>query len=181
MATSDDDELHAADLGALVELLADTPRQIVAMTADLESAQIVHRPDAESWSLNEILAHLRACQEVWGRSILAMIEQDHPTIRYVSPRGWGRKRGYEGLDFRQSLEAFTGQRASLVERLTRLDVAGWSRGATFTATVRGRNQTVLSFAHRIVDHEQEHLAQMRAVQEIVNRTGETEGRGRIDP
>jgi len=32
-----------------------------------------------------------------------------------------------------------------------LKIEDWSRGATFTGTVRGREQTILSYAQRIAD------------------------------
>ena len=41
---------------------------------------------------------------------MAMITQDHPTLRYVSPRTWIRKTGYPELEFYQSLQFFSRQR-----------------------------------------------------------------------
>jgi hypothetical protein len=38
-------------------------------------------PSEGAWSPNEILAHLRACADVWDGGIQAMIERDHPTLR----------------------------------------------------------------------------------------------------
>jgi hypothetical protein len=113
--------------------------------------------------VNDILAHLRACADVWGKSILAMVAQDHPTLRYVSPRTRMKKTNYAALDFHASLQAFAQQRAELVKALSNLDAAGWLRGATFTGTTRGREATVLSYARRITDHEREHCEQLEAI------------------
>jgi hypothetical protein len=76
------------------------------------------------------VAHLRACADVWGGSIDRMVAEEHPTIRYVSPRSWIRKTD-----------------------LSRLDTPGWSRRTTFTGITLGREATVLSYATRIADHE----------------------------
>jgi hypothetical protein len=75
---------------------------------------------------------------------MAMIAQDHPTLRYISPRTWIRKKDYPEQEFRISLEAFAKQREELLGILRRLRTEDWSRGATVTATRKGREQTVLS-------------------------------------
>ena len=90
-----------------------------------------------------------------------MLSEDNPTIRYVSPRGWVRKTDYLQVSFRDSLRAFSSERALLVETLRKRDPIDWSRGATFTATTLGREATVLSYATRIADHEARHLGQLR--------------------
>ncbi len=46
----------------------------------------------EDWSAKDILAHLRTCADVWGKHIVIMMMQDHPTLRYISPeRGSGKQ------------------------------------------------------------------------------------------
>lgn len=90
-----------------------------------------------------------------------MLAEDHPTIRYVSPRGWIKKTDFLQQTFRESLKAFSQERAALLKTLGRLAGDEWSRGATFTGTTLGRNATVLSYATRIADHERKHLDQIR--------------------
>lgn len=160
MALHPDSHPIAEEIASLLRALDDLPRHLKALTRDLDDAQLQRRPRDDAWSVNENLAHLRACADVWGRSIRTMIEQDHPTVRYVSPRTWARKTDYAEQPFRASLAAFAAQRDELLQTLRALDQAGWSRGATFTGTTRGREQTVLSYAHRIVDHEQAHRTQI---------------------
>ncbi len=41
----------------------------------------------------------------------------------------------------------------------------WLRGATFTGTTKGREQTVLSYAQRMVQHEIEHCEQIEKLLE----------------
>src|SRR4051795_5263604 len=89
------------------------PGYLEAATHGLTDAGLHSRPSADAWSANEILAHLRACADVWGGSITAMIERDHPTLRYVSPRTWIRRTQYTDLPFDASLQAFAAQRVTL--------------------------------------------------------------------
>jgi hypothetical protein len=153
-------EQSANEIDEVVARLADTPRRVALITQGLEEAELHRQPDANSWSPSDILAHLRANADVWGKSILRMIAEDHPTIRYVSPRGWMTRSGYTAQEFSASLAAFSGQREELLEALRRLSSADWSRGATFTGTTLGREQTVLSYAGRIAGHEAQHIPQL---------------------
>ncbi|MBK6307830.1 MAG: DinB family protein [Gemmatimonadetes bacterium] len=113
------------------------------------------------WSVRDIVAHLRACAVVWGRSMERMIGEDHPTIRYVSPRGWIKRSDFLSQDFEILLAAFTAERTALLEALRPLDAPGWRRGAAFTGTSLGKQATVLSYAQRMADHVVGHIEQLR--------------------
>ena len=167
MAPGDDTVVTAAEVEELLHSLEGVPRHLESMAAGLDDARLHRRPSIDSWSANDVLAHLRACADVWGGSIMSMIERDHPTLRYVSPRTWIRKTSYPRLSFRPSLEALAAQRDNLVRTLHSLSVADWSRGATFTRTTRGHEQTILSYVRRIVEHEREHLDQIEETLRMV--------------
>jgi len=93
-----------------------------------------------------------------------MISQANPIRRYVSPRSWMTKPPYSEQEFGVALTSFTQERQKLVQVLANLDEAGWERQGTFTGvSARQRNQTVLSYAERIVNHEQPHLDQIDAL------------------
>ena len=160
-------QLSSAEIDEILTLLGETPRRLTLMTRDLENAQLQGKPNKDAWSVNDILAHLRASADVWGKSIVAMISQDHPTMRYVSPRTWLRKRDYPTQEFHISFQAFARQRDDLLKLLTPLTLEDWSRGATFTGTTRGREQTVFSYARRIIDHETQHLDQIEEVLNVI--------------
>ena len=145
----------------MLNLLSDTPKQIARIARGCSDQHLHRKPESNAWSASEIVAHLRACADVWGSSLERMLTEEHPTIRYVSPRAWIRKTDYLEQSFRDSLRAFTRQRATLVETLSHRDAKDWSRRATFTATTQGRDATVLSYATRIADHEVLHLGQLQ--------------------
>src|SRR5215510_13067987 len=113
--------------------LAATPRRIASLSRGAEINKLHFRSEPDSWSANDILAHLRACADVWGKSIVEMISADHPKLRYISPRSWIRKTDYLELEFRGSLKHFTDQRRELLKTLKALTIKDWSRSATITA------------------------------------------------
>jgi hypothetical protein len=92
-----------------------------------------------------------------------MLEEDHPAIRYQSPRSWIKNTDYLDERFSASLEEFSFQRAQLLKRLRQLGLPEWSRGATFTATTNWTEPSVFDYAMRMSDHEQEHVRQIEGV------------------
>src|SRR5260221_14442220 len=98
----------------VLTLLAETPTRIAALTADLSPEEVQMRPTPEEWSANEVLAHLRACADVWGTCIRTILEEDRPTWRAVSPRTWIKQTGFPEQEFRPSLGAVITQPARLL-------------------------------------------------------------------
>ncbi len=148
-------------------ILAETPQRIAALTGSLSSEQLHRRPQPEEWSLNEILAHLRACADVWGGYMRRIIAEDTPTIRVVSPRSYIHKTNYPALDFRVSFDAYAAQRADLLATLERLPRESWLRAATVKAVGRVYPRTVLDFADRMARHEREHVRQIERTADAV--------------
>lgn len=149
----------------VLTLLAETPPRIAALTADLAPAQLQTTPNHDGWSANDVLAHLRACADVWGNCIVAMIAEDTPTLRAVNPRSWIKKTDYLELEFRPSLRSFATQRADLLAVLEPLPYEGWSRVATVTGAGKVLKRTVLFYAQWLARHERQHVKQ---VERIVN-------------
>jgi hypothetical protein len=140
----------------VLTLLAETPRRIAALTVDRTPAQLHTAPNHDGWSANDVLAHLRACADVWGNCIVAMIAEDKPTLRAVNPRSWIKKTNYLELEFGPSLRAFAIQRDELLTALKPLPPEGWSRAATVTGAGKALERTVLFYAQRLARHERTH-------------------------
>ena len=149
----------------VLTLLGEAPPRIAALTTGLAPAQLYARPSPDQWSANDVLAHLRACADVWGNCILAMIAEDRPTLRAVNPRTWIKQTDYLELGFRPSLRSFVTQRAELLAVLEPLPPEGWSRAATVTGAGRVLERTVLSYAQWLARHERPHVKQ---IERIVN-------------
>jgi DinB family protein len=151
----------------LLTVLAEAPRRIAAMTAGLTPALLHAAPSEDEWSANDILAHLRACADVWGGSIVTMVREDHPTISAISPRTWIHDTDYRDREFGPSLQAYARQRAELLALLETLPPEGWARGGTFTGAGRILERTVLSEASAIVNHERPHVKQIERIVHMI--------------
>lgn len=149
----------------VLTLLAATPPRIAALATGLTPAQSHTAPTQGGWSVNDVLAHLRACADVWGDCIAAILAEDTPTLRAVNPRTWIKKTDYLELEFQPSLRIFATQRAELLAVLEPLPYEDWSRAATVTGAGKVLEWTVLSYAQRLARHERPHVKQ---VERIVN-------------
>lgn len=151
------------DTATVLKLLMATPGRIARAGKDLNDEQLRRKPSPDSWSANDVLAHLRACADVWGGSITAMLTQDRPTFRYISPRTWIRKTNYADLEFAVSFRAYKDQREELLRVLQTLPHEGWLRGASVKAATTLREETVLSYAERMAQHEAGHCEQIERI------------------
>ena len=151
----------------LLTLLAAAPSHIVAATADLSAAHLRAAPAPGEWSINDVLAHLRACADVWGGCIATILAQGEPSLRAVNPRTWLRQTDYLELDFAPSLAAFTAQRQALLAVLGPLPPAAWSRGATVKGAGKTLRRTVFSYADWLASHVRAHLKQIARVAEAM--------------
>ena len=143
--------------------LPETPPRLAALTAGLAPAQLQTCPGPAEWSLNDILAHLRSCSDVWGGTIARLLAQDKPTFRAVNPTTWIKQTNYPELEFRPSLRAFTRQRAELLAVLQPLPPKAWSRSATVTGAGKPLQRTVFTYAQWLVNHERSHFRQIKRI------------------
>ena len=145
----------------VIHVLRETPARIGAMTADLAPDRLLMAPAPGEWSVNELVAHLRANADVWGGHIDRILREDRPTWRRVSPRAWLRKSNYATWPFPASLEAYTTQREDLLAVLQGLAPGRWERVAVVRES-GGRviERSVLFYATSLATHEQEHLGQI---------------------
>ncbi len=144
-------------------LLAATPSRLAEITKGLSRAQLVTPPHSGEWSARDVLAHLRACADMWGKYIEVILDEDHPTFKAVNPTTWIKQTNYREQDFQPSLRAFAAQRARLLEVLEPLPVSAWSRAATVTGAGKPRERTVRTYAQWLANHERSHFRQMERI------------------
>ena len=78
----------ATEIEIYLKQLEATPRHLAKVTKSFDEARLQRRTEKGIWSVNDILAHLRSCADVWGGSIERMLVEDHPTLPYRHPRQW---------------------------------------------------------------------------------------------
>lgn len=144
----------------VLSLLAATPPRLEALTADLAPDQLHSAPNHDEWSANDVLAHLRACADVWGGCIATILAEERPTLRAVNPRTWITQTDYREQEFQPSLRAFAAQRAALLGVLEALTPEDWSRAAIVTGAGKTLERTVMFYARWLAEHERPHVKQI---------------------
>lgn len=141
-------------------ILRSTPGRLAEITASQAPADLPAAPAPGEWSAVEVLAHLRACADVWGGYVDLMTTTDGPTFKAVNPTPWIERTDYSDLDFRASWQAFAEQRLRLLAVLDPLPAQGWSRTAQVTGAGPTTERTVLSYLDRMARHERTHVRQV---------------------
>ena len=154
----------------ILTILAQTPERIAALTKDLVPAHLHGTPAQGEWVLNDVLAHLRACADVWGDCMRTMLAEEHPTIRAINPQAWIERTDYRDLEFHQSFGAFARQRAELLAMLGPLPPEGWARTATITGAGAPLQRTVLEFGSRMARHERAHVTHIKRFVKAIRDT-----------
>ena len=143
--------------------LKEQPEAIAALAEGLPRARLHRPPSLGEWSINDVLAHLRSCADMWGKYIAMIIAEDRPTIRAMNPTTWIKSTNYPELEFAPSLHAFAKQRAELLALLRPLPQVAWSRSATVTGAGRPRERTVLDYARWLANHERSHVTHIARI------------------
>ena len=159
------------EIGEILEQLASTPEQIAQLVESLDPELTTSAPDENAWSVNDVLAHLRACADVWGDSIAAMLSGDQPRIKAINPRSLFDRTGYRELTFAESLQAFAHQRVELLGTLNALPESGWAASAVFYGMGSPVERSVRSQSERMALHERAHIDQIRRTIAILQRRG----------
>ena len=148
---------HTADL---IASLAATPARIAQATAGWTDAQLRAAPAAGAWSAAEILAHLRATDDVLAYRAYMILARDRPPMASFDERRWAEVVGYAQADFHASLEVFRLRRAELAAMLRRSAPEAWERLGVHEE--RGPI-TLRDVIAGVVEHEEEHCEDLEAM------------------
>lgn len=116
------------------------------------------------WSVNDQLAHLRACHDVLGGNMLRIVCEDHPAWKGMAPAAWQKQTDYFEWKFKPAFDAFRAQRAELLAVLEPLPIDAWERTATVSAPPGVVYEySVLYYGDWMARHERSHLRHMARV------------------
>jgi hypothetical protein len=141
----------------IMAILPETPGRIAALTEGLTPTQLRAAPEPDAWSVNDVLAHLRACHDVLGGNILRILAEDTPTWKGMNPRAWIKRTDYPEWEFAAAFEAFKKQRADLLAVLEPLPPDSWERTAKVTGMLGETYQrSARYYADWMAGHERAH-------------------------
>jgi hypothetical protein len=171
------EEYRRLPLGARLGRLEATPGEIERAIAGRSDDELGQRPDARSWSVKEIVCHLRDVEELFQIRFHTILALDEPSILVLGagpgdlapwriggaighpldPDRWAEERQYRRQDGREALAAFARRRREVLALLRSLSPAEWERGGIHPR--RGR-LTLGEWAASLAGHDDNHLAQL---------------------
>ncbi len=116
-------------------------------------------PSPGEWSVNGVLAHLRACSDQWGGAIHKILAEE-PSFEAVNPARWIDRTDYPQQPFARSFKAFVEQRAALLAALEPLDPEGWTASSEVKVWGQVFVRSVRYYAAWLARHERPHVKQI---------------------
>ena len=148
------------EISDLLNRLAGVPARIeraVTRLSDTDNHLVASNGE---WSAGQILAHLRASDDILAHRLYAILTRDNPVLPAYDERRWAEIAGYSQVDFELSLRVFTLRRAELVTMLRQVALEDWQRLGTHE--LKGAI-SLFQVATSLVEHEEEHCAQLEAL------------------
>ena len=146
---------HVSDL---LTRLAASPQSVTTLFTNHSDAEITASRDGE-WSAAEVLAHLRAADDIQSYRAYAALARDDAPMPAFDERRWADAVGYAALPPRNSAAVYAGKREELIAMLRRISPEEWDR--TFRHETLG-NVTLWAQVNNLAEHEEEHADQLRA-------------------
>lgn len=144
----------------LLNRLSDVPARIGHAVARLSDTDTYLAPSDGEWSAAEILAHLRASDDILAHRLYAILTRDNPILPAYDERRWAEIAGYPQADFALSLNVFTLRRAELVAMLRQAAIEDWQRLGAHE--IKGAI-SLFQVATSLIEHEEEHCVQLEAL------------------
>lgn len=145
---------------ASLALLRQNLARLSTLTDGVPAERLRAAIEPDEWSPSQILAHIRACSDVWGGNIERILADDHPTFAGMNPRTWMARTDYPEWPFDAAFAAFSAQRHDLLQQLDGLTPDGWERSATVTSYGQANERSVRSYASKLAKHERTHVRQI---------------------
>src|SRR4051794_2903842 len=148
----------------IMVILPVTVARLELLTVGLTPERLRLSPEPDAWSINDVLAHLRACHDVLGGNILRILREDRPTWRPMNPRTWIERTDYRDWQFASARAACGQRRPGWLRALEPLETEAWSRAARVSGVPGGVvERDVRYYGSWMAMHERAHLKHIRRV------------------
>jgi hypothetical protein len=147
------------EIDELLFRLSDVPLRIARAVEGYDETELRTVSVEGEWSVVDILAHIRASDEIIAHRAYVLLIRDNPTLLAYDERHWAEVARYALVDFRSSLALYVLRRAELVNMLRYTNLENWQR--TGLHEVRGP-VSLFDIVTSMVEHEEEHCTQLEA-------------------
>jgi hypothetical protein len=147
-----------ADKMAIIETLKHLPDRLEAEISGLNGTVLRYRPAEGEWSIKEVAGHLRDVAMHWHRRLYSVWSLTDPLFVSFDGEALARDLAYQEADvmsFVREVRQYTDRTVDLLAH-----AVDWSRLGQQPGVGR---RSLRQFAEDLIEHEEEHLAQIRAL------------------
>jgi hypothetical protein len=152
----------------LVEPLRAMPGDVRDALLNITEAEASYRAAPDQWCIREIVGHLADAAEVYHKRLYMMSTQTDPILEPYDQEAFAAAHNYMKRPLVEMLDDLASYRAKTVFLLTTLVNWNWAR--TGRHLERGR-VSIRQLVEHMVEHEGEHLADMRALRAEASAAG----------
>lgn len=145
---------------ALIAQVSRGPGQVSRIFSILTDKQLRAPLAPGEWSPADILAHLRAADDIQSVRAYMILARDEPPLPAFDERAWAEVAGYLTLHPRASLDLYFRRRIELAHMLRSVAPADFERVGIHETLGRLTLQAVLE---NLASHEEEHVGQLEAM------------------
>ncbi len=149
----------------LLKALREAAHELGAQLWGLDEYDLRRRLTEDSWSLKEIAAHLRDCEQHFLQTLERIAFEDTPHISALDADSLVMEQDYRDIDLDEVLERFEYLRYRAVSLLWSLDPDGWERSGLHP--YRGP-VSISRLAREQNEHDLEHLWQARRLRQALS-------------
>jgi DinB superfamily len=139
---------------------AATPKKLERLIEGVPTAKLRQRPAPDTWSVNEILAHLSETEIVGGFRMRLILGSPGTPVTAFDQDAWVASGHYEKRDPRKSLELFRVMREANLALLKSLTPEQWQHYGMHAE--RGK-ETIEHVVRMFAGHDLNHLQQIERI------------------
>ena len=151
--------MAALDPDVALERLRSTPRDLVALIGPARPERLRRAPAEGEWSPATVVSHLGHAELVYSVRLRLALTEDRPYLTAFDEGAWCRRLAELDHDPKEALARWRSLRAANLALFESLDEDEWRLTAVHAE--RGE-MSVARIATVMVEHDREHLAQIRA-------------------
>jgi hypothetical protein len=152
-------DMEQATIDTLLENLQENIRRFAWAITGCDEEDLHTSPEGDEWSPMEILAHVKACDDILTGRIAIILTHSNPSLQDFDVDAWAKKAGYVEATLDQTLLVYQRHRDEMLWVLRRLSFDDWAR--TTQHETRG-TITLYDLVRTFTEHEMEHVEQLEA-------------------
>ncbi len=148
----------------LLKALREAARAFESQLGGLSERELRWRASEDTWSLKEIAAHLRDCEEHFLDTLELIAYEDSPRLPAFDADALVLENDYRDCDLYETLERFEYARHRVVNLLWSLAAEDWERSGRHPYS---GEVSIARLAREHTEHDLEHLWQARRLAELL--------------